>query len=72
MEKSSTSLVMDPSPDTTIVTIVTLSATYVFTTQFRVISRCAHIGMEQNRDCTEKWVEARLEVGSNKPEQLVA
>ena len=61
-----------PEPATTAVTMVTLTATYVCTTQFHVISRHAHTGgVERNRDCAVKWVEAKTEVGQCKPDQLV-
>ena len=73
MESSSTSLVMESSPETsTTVTVVTLYATYMCTTQFHVISRHAHTGMGQDRDCTVRWVEAKIEVGPHEPDQLVA
>lgn len=64
---------MESSPETsTTVTIVTLSATYVCTTQFHVISRQPHTDMEQESDCVVKRVEAKMEVGPHKPPQLVA
>ena len=56
---------------TTTVTIVTLAATYVCTTQFHVISRHANNTMEQNEDCKVHWVNAKMESGTNKPDKLV-
>lgn len=63
------------SKSTTTVTLVTLSATYVCTIQFNVISRHAHTGIEQNRDTghEKRWEVslAKMEDGPYKPDQLV-
>lgn len=56
---------------TTTVTIVTLTATYVCTAQFHVISRHANSTVEQNEDRRVHWVDAKMESGTNKPDQLV-
>lgn len=56
---------------TTTVTIVTLAATYVCTTQFHIISRHANNAVTQNENYRVQWVEAQMESGSNKPDQLV-
>ena len=52
------------------ITLVTLSATYVCTTQFQVISRQPHTDTEQD-DQNSTVITPKDEVGPNKPEQLV-
>lgn len=66
-------ILMELAAPTTVttVTIVTLTATYVCTTKFHVISRYANNTVEQNEDHRVRWVEAKMESGPNKPDQLV-
>ena len=63
---------MESSSATTTITLVTLSATYVCTPQFQVISRQPHIDTEQDdQDGSSSWIIPEMEVGPNKPEQIV-
>ena len=58
------------SSATATVTLVTLSATYVCTPQFHVISRQPHTDMEQDLE-THWTVLPKMEIGPNKPDQIV-